>query len=889
MSTRLHHPLTLFLLFVVANWVPLNAQNTGHVTRATLDNGLRVVIVQDPLAPVSTLETNYLVGGDETPEGFPGLAHAQEHMAFRGCAGLTADQIAAIYAQLGGDFDADTQQTITQYFVTVPAQDLDVAMRVDAACMADVQDSQSQWDEERGAIEQEVARDLSNPTYKAIVRLKQDLFAGTHYAVDPLGTKPSFDQTTGQMLRDFYKKWYAPNNAILIVTGDMDPAAILAKIKQYYGPIPRHAIPPRPPIDLKPVKPETFTVDSNLPYMLTIASFRFPGTDSPDYAAAQVLSDVMQSQRANLYGLVPQGKALGTQFGLVDSFPKASAAIALVALPAGADPAPAQAEMKKILDDYAQNGVPPDLVEASKKGEVASAEFGRNSISNLASLWSQALANEGRESPEQDVEAIKKVTVADVNRVAKEYILGQNWVSVTLKPTPSGKPVSSKGFGGSEQATAAPTKPVALPEWAEAAVKSLRIPPQTVHPSDLKLPNGIRLIVQTETASPTVTLIGSIKTQSELEAPKGQEGVSDVLDGLFSYGTKTLDRIAFQKALDDIAASENAGASFNLKVLKQDFDRGVQLLADNELHPALPTHAFQVVQQQTAQETAGELQSPGYRTERALERALLPPTDPLLREATPQTISSLKYEDIEDYYRKVFRPDLTTIVIIGDITADEARPVIEKYFGSWQTSGAKPDVVLPPVPGNKPGAVNVPDPSRVQDSVDLAEELEMNRFSPDYYALQLGNHVLGGGFYATRLYRDLREKAGLVYNIDDSLSAGQTRAQYLIAYGCNPENVSKARAMVEEDLRDMQKNNVTPAELQQAKALLLRQIPLGESSEDDLAAGMIGRARIGLPLDEPQNAAKHYFEMTADQVREAFSKWVNPGDFVQVVRGPAPQ
>ncbi|HEX4810738.1 MAG TPA: pitrilysin family protein [Bryobacteraceae bacterium] len=889
MSNSLRFLPIISLTFTFLFGSPAGAQETNQVTRATLDNGLRVVIVRDPLAPVATLETNYLVGGNETPDGFPGMAHAQEHMAFRGCAGLTADQIAAIFAQLGGYSNADTQQNITQYFVTVPAQDLDVALRVDASCMGDVEDSQDQWNQERGAIEQEVARDLSNPTYKFITRLNHDLFADTRYAEDALGTKPSFDKTTGQMLKDFYTKWYAPNNAIIVVTGDVDPAATLAKIKQYYGSIPRHAVPPRPDVALHPVAAENFVLDSNLPYLLTFASFRFPGTDSPDYAAVRVLSDAMASQRANLYGLVPQGKALGTDFGLAETYPKASAAYALVALPAGADPAPAQAEMKKLLSDYATNGVPADLVEAAKKGEVASAEFQRNSISNLASLWSQALASEGRESPDQDVDAIKKVTVADVNRVAKEYLLGQNWITATLKPTPSGEPVSSKGFGGSEQTTSAPTKPVALPEWAAAAVKSLRIPPQTLHPADLKLSNGIRLIVQTENVSPTVTLIGSVKTQSDLETPKGQDGVSDVLEGLFSYGTKTLDRLAFQKALDDIAASESAGAGFNLKVLKQDFDRGLELLADNELHPALPKDAFQVVQQQTAQLTEGELQSPGYRTNRALEHALLPPADPVLREATPQTISSLKYDDVQNYYSKTFRPDLTTIVVIGDITPDQARTVVEKYFGTWQGAGTKPEVVLPAVPGNKPAAMNVPDPSSVQDSVELAEELEMNRFSPDYYALQVGNHVLGGGFYATRLYRDVREKAGLVYNIDDRLTASETRAQYSVTYGCDPQNVSKARAMVEQDLRDMQKAEVTPAELQQAKALLLRQIPLAESSEDDLAAGVVARARIGLPLNEPQNAAKHYFEMTADQVRAAFSKWVNPGDFVQVVRGPAPQ
>ncbi len=860
-----------------------------NVTRATLDNGLRVVIVRDALAPVATIEDNYLAGGDETPSGFPGMAHAQEHMAFRGCSNLTADQIAAIYAQLGADQNADTQQNITQYFVTVPSKDLDLALRVDAACMIDVADSQDQWAQERGAIEQEVARDLSNPTYKFITRLNKDLFAGTPYEHDPLGTTASFDQTTGDSLKKFYREWYAPNNAILVITGDVDPAATLAKVKQYYGSIPRRPVPNHPEISLKPVPQDSFTLDSNLPYVLTFVSFRFPGTDSADFAAARVLSDVLSSQRANLYGLVPQGKALGTEFALLETYPKASAAFAVAALPTGTDPTALNAEMKNIIRDYATKGVPAELVTAAKKGEIASAEFARNSISNLASVWSQALASEGRQSPDENVDAIKRVTADDVNRVAKTYLLEQNAITATLKPTPSGAPISAKGFGGSEVTTTSPTKPVQLPEWADAAVKSLSIPLANLHPVDMTLPNGIRLIVQTEKTSPTVTLVGSVKQQTQLETPPGKDGVSDVLEGLFSYGTKTLDRLAFQKALDDIAASESAGANFSLKVLKQDFPRGVELLADNELHPALPPDAFKVVQQQTAQLTAGVLQSPGYRTDRALQNALLPKGDPLLRETTPQTVSALSYDDIGAYYEKTYRPDLTTIVVIGDIAPDEARAVVGKAFADWKASGPKPPVVLPPVPANKPSAVNVPDPSRVQDSVDLSQELELNRFNKDYYALQLGNHVLGGGFYATRLYRDLRQKAGYVYNIDDSLQAGETRATYTIDYGCDPQNVSKARAMIQQELVSMQKTPVAPAELQQAKALLLRQMPLREASEDSIAGHLIGQAAIGLPLDEPSRAAQRYFNMTADEVRAAFSKWIDPANFVQVVRGPTPQ
>src|SRR5678809_284930 len=222
----------------------------GDVTRATLDNGLRVVIVRDPLAPVATVMQNYLAGANETPAGFPGMAHAQEHMAFRGCAGVSADQIAAIYAQLGGLNNADTQQTITQYFATVPSADLEVALRVDAACMRDMVDSDAEWKQEKGAIEQEVARDLSEPTYKFITRLNQVMFAGTPYAHDALGTRESFEKTTGPLLKAFYRRWYAPNNAILVIAGDVDPVATLAKVKELYGAIPRRPVGRRPAVVL---------------------------------------------------------------------------------------------------------------------------------------------------------------------------------------------------------------------------------------------------------------------------------------------------------------------------------------------------------------------------------------------------------------------------------------------------------------------------------------------------------------------------------------------------------------------------------------------------------------------------------------------------------------
>ena len=414
---------------------------------------------------------------------------------------------------------------------------------------------------------------------------------------------------------------------------------------------------------------------------------------------------------------------------------------------------------------------------------------------------------------------------------------------------PTGQPVSDKGFGGAEKVTSAPTKPVELPAWAAVALARLKVPEDFIKVTETTLPNGLRLIVKTDRTSPTVSVAGAVQHNSDLETPAGEEGVSEILDGLFSYGTKTMDRLAFQKALDDIAANESAGFSFSVDVLKEHFSRGVELVADNELHPALPAQAFGVMQRQTAEYVAGELQSPGYRTSRALDLALLPAGDPVLRQATPATVNKVTLDEVKQYHAATFRPDLTTIVVIGDVTPDEARAVIEKWFGDWKASGPKPNTTLPAVPLNKPSAVDVADAEAVQDSVTLSEQLKLNRFDPDYYPLQLGNHVLGGGFYATRLYHDLRQVAGYVYSVDVNLNASKTRATYSVDYGCNPENVSKARALAVRDLERMRTEDVSASELQQAKALLLRQIPLSESSEDEVAEGLLRRAEIGLPLD----------------------------------------
>ncbi|MGH8746483.1 MAG: M16 family metallopeptidase, partial [Burkholderiales bacterium] len=606
-------------------------------------------------------------------------------------------------------------------------------------------------------------------------------FKGTPYAHDALGTQDSFERTTGAMLKKFHRDWYAPNNAVLVVVGDLDPAATLTRVARLFGAIPRKPMPPRPEIRLQPVAAQTLRRDTDQAYGRAVIAFRMPGYRSPDFAAAEVLADALASQRGKLYGLVLEGKALGADFSL-NLLPEAGLGYASAAFPRGADGDRLLAELRGVLAEIAAHGVPADLVAAAKRGERAQAEFAKNSIPGLANAWSEALAVEGRDSPEDDVRAIERVTPEQVNRAARRLLDLEHAISVVLTPQASGKPVSGQRFGGKESFAPEKVDHVALPGWARAAIERVSLPHWTLDPASMELPNGIRLIVQPESISDTVSVYGHIRNRPQIEVPPGQQGLNGVLGQLFSYGSTSLDQAQFQKALDDIGASESAGTDFSLQVLAADFARGVELLAQNELQPALPPKAFEIVRRQAAAALPGVLQSPGFLTRQATRAALFPPHDPELRHATPQSVAALSLQDLRDYYGRAFRPDLTTIVVIGKVTPAQARAVIEKYFGGWTARGPKPQVELPRVPASMASVTAVPDDSRVQVKVTLAETLGLDRYDPDYYALQLGNRVLGGGFYASRLYRDLRKNSGLVYYVGSSFQVGRTRAVYLARY-----------------------------------------------------------------------------------------------------------
>ena len=878
-----------FLIAAALLLTMLHGALAEDVLRATLDNGLRVVIVPDRLAPVVAMNLNYLAGSNDAPEGFPGTAHALEHMMFRGSEGLDRDQVAELGALLGGDNNANTTETVTQYTATVPADTLGVVLRAEALRMRGLILAQADWEQERGAIEQEVSRDLSSPFYNFSAQAQEILFAGTPYQHDALGSRESFDRTDAALLRQFYDRWYAPNNAILVIAGDVKPAEALAQVQAAFGAIPRRDIPAHPAIAPQPVAKAALALPTNFSVGVVALAYRMPGLRAADFAAADVLADVLGSERGALYALVPQGRALMAQFNY-HAKPDVGFGLALAAFPKGGDPQPLLEDLRRVLAGYASGDIPAELVEASKRQELAQLAFSNDSIEGLAENWSHALAYRGASAPDDLAQAYSAVTVADVARLAREILNPAHEVSAILTPRGEGQPASGRGYGGTESFAAPPDHPVALPEWAASVLGEPRLPEASAPPDDSVLPNGLRLIVQTEHVSPTVSVFGRVREQPDMQEPPGQEGVSGLTERLFDEGSTAHDRLAFQRAADEITSGLHTGAHFSLRVLTPQFEAGMALLAEGELQPAfmggtMPARAFTVAQRQMAQSLGGQLQSPDYLFQRTAASAVVPPADPSLRQATPDSVMALHLDDVRAYYTANYRPDLTTIVVIGDVTPAQAREVVLRNFGGWQAHGPTPQVDLPPVGPSRASVARVPDDSSLQDSVWLGQAVPLNIRSPERPALILGNVILGEGF-SSRLYRDLRVKTGYVYSVNSSIEFSRTRASYEISFGADGENVDKARQVALGDLAAMQSQTVTDAELNRAKAEILRGLAMRGASVGAIARRALWLAGVGLPLEPARTVAARYVALTAEDIRQAFAAWVRPDDLAMVVKGP---
>lgn len=873
----------------LAAQAPIAAPHASATTTLrALPNGLRVLVVEDHLAPVVETAMYYNFGAYDETAGKTGLAHALEHMMFRGTPSLNGDGLTDAMTQLGATINASTFPDYTRFYFILPSEKLDLALHIEADRMQNLSLNQADWQIERGAVLTEIVGN-GGSTGGRLRKAMLEAVYGTdsRYALDVGGNVPDVTAATADDLRTYYQSWYAPNNATLVVTGDVQPAAVLAMATKYFGAIPRKALPahvrPVPHLHLD----QTVTIHGDFTFGFVNLAYPFVGdVGDVETDAASLLPSIINNARSPFYKALVEG---GYAYG-VSASPDTTLhnGLLFISMTPKAPHTPEEviAIFKRTMAQFIKDGPAPDLVAAAKEEVATQTTYARDSIPGLGYVDGYVVGYEMHESADKDEKSIAKVKQSDVVAAAAKFlrvpaVIGEivaDGSRQAAEATPPPQRINDdfstrKGTGAIVQA-----------DWVKRAIAGNLVASNHTHPIHFLLPNALQIFVQRVPINSTVYISGAIKTSNRFDPP-GKEGTGAIATTLMSYGSNKYD-FATRTALQDrLSASISIGQGFTAYGLAKDFGTLVDVVADGILHPAFPQQYFAIIKSTYLTAISRRDHSPDYQAGRDLSQILLPPGDPTLREATTESVTSITRDDLQAYHDAYLRPDLTSITVVGDVTVPQVRAALAKAFGTWVASGPKPDTSLPPLPV-RPGKTQTVDAAGATVSVTLAQPAPP-RSSPDFYPLMVLNTILGsGGEMTTRLMQELRVKRGLVYGVSSDYGAFADRGLLEFHLSATPQNVKEAVALLKTQIVSAQAQAPTDAELERAKKYIIGETLVNEDSIGGIASAISNIGANNLPLDYYQTRNKIFNSVTAGDVLRVAKLYLRPDNLAEVYEGP---
>jgi zinc protease len=864
---------------------PLSGPGDSGIFSTHLKNGLQVVVVEDHTAPVVETAMWYRFGSiDETP-GKTGLAHALEHMMFRGTEELSSGGLTDVVARLGAQMNGQTSYDYTQFYFVMPSDKLDVALAIEADRMQHLLLRQSDWDIERGAVLNELAGDDSSPFFDLLARVRAAAFPNQPSGRTPIGRQADIEHATSADIAHYYHEWYAPNNATLVVAGDVDHDSVFSKAERDFGAIASRAVPPEQTQDPKPVD-HTVTVESDLPFPFEIVDLAYscPGDTEKGEPEINTLENLIPNQLSPFYqALVETNVALAIQTE-EDTQLKGGLFHVFIVV----DPNHSAAEARDIFEatmrNVLQNGFDTTLVAASKRLTIADRLYDADAVTGIGDLAGYTYGIVGEKVHDEDdrLDAITPESLLNVTRtyLSRPTVIGH----LNTKTQSEGNSEKSNAAQSDDFSKRAPEGPIVEPPAIREAARTPTAARSKLNPTEFTLPNGIRVIVQQKPNRPTFVLNGEIAS-SPAFIPNGQEGVQRLASDLADYGSASYPFAQRRASIDRMGAFVQNGQSFSARGLVHDFDTIVKIVADGEEHPTFADPWFGIERSQIAGSLQEEATISGVMIDRAYAGMLAQTNDPSLKYASAGSVSALTRDDLVAYTKKYWRPDLTTIAVVGDVTPDQVRTTLTNAFADWSAQGPTPDAHDMPYASPHAGHDYV-GTAATQVYIRLGQPA-LARNSPDYDTFLVLNQILGApGAFESRLWQSMRQRRGLVYSVQSSLEAGRDRGDFRVEIAASPSRVVEAVQFVREQLRRLQDEPVSETELSEAKLRLVSDALLEEASADGQVGQLLDIATNGLPLDYYRTLNERFATITAADVQRVARKYLAPNDLVQIYAGP---
>ncbi|MSO82187.1 MAG: insulinase family protein [Acidobacteria bacterium] len=912
MHTRASVRLLLALTLASASLTTPFAQNqpasTAGIPRVpfekyTLPNGLEVMLSQNRRLPMVAVNLWYHVGPANEEPGRTGFAHLFEHMMFQSSKHVPADShIRLLEASGASDLNGTTDYDRTNYFETVPANQLELALWLESDRMGYLLEkvNQAALSNQQDVVRNERRQSVENQPYGlAGERLVQTLFPKGHpYYGDVIGSHEDIQAVKLEDVNQFFRQYYAPNNASIAIVGDFDPAQTKKLVERYFGTLRRG--PPVPPIkaDTPRITAERRSIVPSrveLPrvYMAWLTPAIFKAGDADAEIAAGILGGGRSSR---LYKKLVYEKQIAQN---VSAFQNSLILGSMFQIQATARPGHTADELERAIEEelVAMRAQAP----ASREVEMARNTLETGIIGGLERLGGFGgvadrlnMYNHYLGTPdflEKDIQRYRSVTPASVQAFTREHLATSARVVVHAVPgqpqaaaqTPTPTPTTTKAPDIEGQAINADEA------WRfEMPKPGPARPAQLATPASATLPNGLTLILNERRGMPIVAASLVIRIGSDAN-PLDKSGLANFVAAMLDEGTATRGALQIADEVSHLGATLNTGSSMDAttisaRSLSKNFDATLSLMADVALRPSFPADEVERQRLGRLGQLVQQRDNPGQVAAEVMAVALYGPKHPYgyTEVGTESSVKAVTRDEMQAFWAQHFVPNNAALVVAGDISMGELRGLADKAFGSW-ARGVPVRQALGTPDTTSARVIIVDKPGSPQTQLRVAG-IGAARSSPDFRALQVMNNALGG-LFSSRINMNLREQHGYSYGAYSNFVFRRGAGPFVVSGGVRTDATAPAVTEIFKEIGGMVEKTMTDAELRNSKDSLANSLPGSFETSQNTVNSFSNIFVYDLGLDYYTRYAQQVNAVTAEQALEVAKRYLVPGRLVVIAVG----
>ncbi len=889
---------------------PRPAPTVGVVKR-TLPNGLRVLVLPRHTAPVVTTMLWYRVGSRDEVPGSTGIAHFLEHLLFKGTRKLPKGEIDRLTFRHGGSNNAFTFNDYTAYEFHFPKRHWKVALQIEADRMRNCVFDPKELESERQVVMEERREGEDDPVQQLGEQLNAMSFLSHPYRNPVIGWMEDLRRVTRNEIMAFYRKYYVPANATLVVTGDVTPAEAMVAVRSAFMMVPAAPAPRRSAVKEPPqIGERRLTLAQPTQVSRLQVLLPSPTRPGPDVYPLNLLLYVLtEGKQSRLYRRLVDTDRLAVETdGGLGTYRDAGQIFLYATAGEGVPLERLETVLWEELQRAAREPVTPQELERAKKQAYSDWIHGLETTGDLANVLGEADALGGYQYVDAWLPGLRKVTAADLQRVAAAYLRRERATVGHL--IPDGKKTARVGTGGQPGVVAAAGR--GLPEvWPRLGTKRpVRLAGQSqsgpvsagppvsftsLRPVEKVLPNGLRLVLLENHVLPSVVLSARVDAGS-YQDPPSKAGLAAVVGAMLEEGTHTQNHDRISATLEQVGASFEASPGrtstyLNLQVLSDHARSLLPIFAEMVRNPAFPTDRLELVRSQVLSGIQ-EQQDDASGVARQAFNALVYGDHPAGRphDGTGASVRSLQPEDLRGFHARHYRPERTTLVVVGDFRAAEWVRELEAVFGTWARGSSTGASRLPPVERQQDVRVRRIPMAKAQTQIVLGH-LGVSRKNPDYLALRVLDTILGegvGGGFTARIPYQLRDVQGLAYGVGSSITstAGAGPGVFVAVLGTEPAREKEAITALLKEIRRIRSAPVSTTELREAIDYLMYSYVFAFQTNGQLAEYLHAVHSYGLGYDYRQRFLREVARVTREDVQRVARKYLDPKHYSLVVVGP---